>query len=266
MTDPRDAIADRSGRFTVLLVCRANVCRSPTAELLLRRCLAADSLSDRVDVVSAGLDVESDLPWCAEAAAEVADGPDRMAMLASHRATPVHHDMVVAADLVLAAGREQRAAIARLVPSVSVRTFTMREAAVLVGAVAARMGRPLTEPPDPARSWDVSFSLAPLPSEESPLDRLRWLTAEMHNARGLVPLPGGPAEDGRQGGHWWRRRLRKPMFDPDVNAIDIPDPHGPRPAPHRTDWLAAAVESWSTVARLTVHSTADVESSDIQPR
>ena len=38
----------------VLMVCTGNICRSPTAEGVLRRKLAEADLSDRVEVESAG--------------------------------------------------------------------------------------------------------------------------------------------------------------------------------------------------------------------
>ena len=41
-------------RLRVLMVCLGNICRSPTAEAVLRHKLAAAGLGDRVDVDSAG--------------------------------------------------------------------------------------------------------------------------------------------------------------------------------------------------------------------
>lgn len=43
-----------SKRFRVLMVCTGNICRSPTAEGVLRRKLVAAGLGDRVEVASAG--------------------------------------------------------------------------------------------------------------------------------------------------------------------------------------------------------------------
>jgi protein-tyrosine phosphatase len=44
--------------YRVLFVCWGNICRSPTAEALLRRDLAAAGLADRVEVDSAGVSAE----------------------------------------------------------------------------------------------------------------------------------------------------------------------------------------------------------------
>jgi len=44
-----------SGRIRVLMVCTGNICRSPTAEGVLRRKLADAGLADRVVVESAGM-------------------------------------------------------------------------------------------------------------------------------------------------------------------------------------------------------------------
>jgi protein-tyrosine phosphatase len=42
-------------RFRVLMVCTGNICRSPTAEGVLRRKLVDSGLADRVEVESAGM-------------------------------------------------------------------------------------------------------------------------------------------------------------------------------------------------------------------
>lgn len=41
--------------LSVLMVCTGNICRSPTAEVVLRACLEARGLGDRVRVESAGV-------------------------------------------------------------------------------------------------------------------------------------------------------------------------------------------------------------------
>ncbi|MBW8779640.1 MAG: low molecular weight phosphotyrosine protein phosphatase [Burkholderiales bacterium] len=47
-------MSDTSPRIRVLMVCLGNICRSPTAEAMLRRKLHEAGLDDRVDVDSAG--------------------------------------------------------------------------------------------------------------------------------------------------------------------------------------------------------------------
>ena len=48
------AASDTSSRFRILCVCTGNICRSPTAEAVLRQKFSAAGLSDRVTVDSAG--------------------------------------------------------------------------------------------------------------------------------------------------------------------------------------------------------------------
>ena len=263
--DTERSVGDLS-RFSVLVVCRANVCRSPTAAILLRRFVRAGSMSNLVDVTSAGVSVVAGLPWCRVAAAQVSAGPDRAALLGAHRATAVTVDQVERADLVLTAAREQRAAIARLVPTARVRAFTLQEAAVLANAVALRMGHrlvplgstALSPADDPA--WESDLALSAFPEGAAPETRLRWLTAEMHNARGLVPLltPSEGSADPRR--RWWPRRRPDPADAFERTQLDIPDPHGPGGAPHNADQLRAAVETWATVAMLAVEGVAELES------
>ncbi|HEY4789981.1 MAG TPA: low molecular weight phosphotyrosine protein phosphatase, partial [Actinomycetes bacterium] len=52
---PPDETGDPAGAFGVLFVCTGNICRSPTAEAVLRRRLTEAGLADAVEVDSAGL-------------------------------------------------------------------------------------------------------------------------------------------------------------------------------------------------------------------
>src|SRR5680860_685546 len=45
---------DEEARYRIALVCLGNICRSPTAHVVLQSRLDAAGLSDRVEVVSAG--------------------------------------------------------------------------------------------------------------------------------------------------------------------------------------------------------------------
>jgi protein-tyrosine phosphatase len=155
----------------ILLVCDANVCRSPYAESVLKSLLSAAGMQ-RISVGSAGLDVAPGHPMCAEAAARLAE---REANGVAHRARSLQAGDIESANLVLVAERRHRAAIARLSPMASARTFTMREAAAL--GAASRL------------------SSAPVASGAS----VEAFAARIHEARGLV----GPIEldivDGHHG-------------------------------------------------------------------
>ena len=122
--------------FRLLHVCTGNICRSPMAERLTRAGLQArlgDS-ADRVLVESAGTWSQSGRPMEPYALTTLTQyGVDA----ADFRARELVAEHVVAADLVLAATREHRAASVVLHPRAAARTFTLREFARLVSAVDA---------------------------------------------------------------------------------------------------------------------------------
>ncbi len=94
----------------VLFVCTGNTCRSPTAEALLRRNLAARG-ETRVVVSSAGTGA-----WEGAMASEGAylvaleNGID----LSAHRARPLTRELVEQADLILIMSRHHRARVEEL--------------------------------------------------------------------------------------------------------------------------------------------------------
>src|SRR4051794_35290398 len=113
--------------FDLLFVCTGNICRSPTAELVA----AARLPSERFRVHSAGtsgLDGYAIEPGAARALRPLGIGCD------AFRARRLTADMVRAADLVLTATRDHRAAVVALVPEAREYTYTMREYARLLGA------------------------------------------------------------------------------------------------------------------------------------
>lgn len=120
---------------TVLVVCTANICRSPVAEVLLARALAA---SGDVRVGSAGLHALTGRPL-ADGMARLLDDP-----VPGFAARQVTAELVRAADLVLVMTREQRSALVGALPAAVRRTFTLREFADLA-ALAGRPGADLLE-------------------------------------------------------------------------------------------------------------------------
>jgi protein-tyrosine phosphatase len=153
-----------AGEFRILVVCTANVCRSPLAEIVLQQGMAGQH-SEFVDVTSAGTHADAGQPMCAQGAAHAGVDPD------VHRSRLLSAVDLADADLVLTADRSQRAAAARLDPSCRPRLFTLRQAAGLATAVA-----------QPLAVGAVPEGAPPLP--ESPGDRLRWFVAELDAARG----------------------------------------------------------------------------------
>ncbi|TDC03118.1 low molecular weight phosphotyrosine protein phosphatase [Nonomuraea longispora] len=108
--------------YRVCLVCMGNICRSPMAEVVLRRTLAERGLGDRVTVESAGTG-----RW------HVGDPMDERALdiLArhgydgsSHRARQFASDWFARYDLVLAMDRDNLSNLRRVAPyEVEVRLF-----------------------------------------------------------------------------------------------------------------------------------------------
>lgn len=111
-------------RFAILVVCTANICRSPLAELLL-----ADRLDlRRFEVASAGVRGWRDQPMD-EAVQQQAR---RLGLDPSgFRSRPLLAEYVASADLVLTATREHRAGVLELTPTALRRTYTLREFAAL---------------------------------------------------------------------------------------------------------------------------------------
>jgi protein-tyrosine phosphatase len=156
--------------FRVLHVCTGNICRSPMAEHLMRFGLAErlGPAADRFVVESAGT-------WGHTGSAME---PYALSTLESYgvdggsfTARELVAEHVVAADLVLGATREHRAAAVVLHPRAAARTFTLREFARLAGAV----------------------DVATLPSGD-PVERARALVRAAAANRGLVP-PASPKDD-----------------------------------------------------------------------
>lgn len=189
----------------LLVVCTANVCRSPATALLLRRRLAQAGAGVPVALATAGTAPRPGAPCCPVAAGMVA--PDGDAGLAGHASRAVTREDVEAASLVLVMERAHRAVVARTCPTASPRTFTLREAAHLAGTVRAGAGE-----------------ATDLPS----------LVAAMHAARGASPLP-------RPARSLTDRLRRRPGPDP----YDVPDAHVDRVSHEQVvAALVDAVDRW----------------------
>ena len=163
---------DGSTGFSLLTVCTGNICRSPLAELYLRR-----GLADLVDVAvtSAGtMAVDDDvMPEQARALARSFDlEPD------AHRARFLFERDVRSADLVLALAREHRRAVVAMHPRASRWTFTLRE--------AARLARDVS---------DAELADAMPASGASTAERLRAAVELLASRRGTVPAADDPLDD-----------------------------------------------------------------------
>ena len=121
--------------MNILFVCTGNICRSPLAEALLQREVAARDL-DGVRVASSGTGA-----WDGAPASEGAYliGLEHGLDLSAHRARLLTRDMVRTADLVFTMSRHHRARVQELEPEARV---------VLLGEYAGRAG-PEAEVSDP---------------------------------------------------------------------------------------------------------------------
>jgi protein-tyrosine phosphatase len=131
-------VADRSP-FTVVIVCTGNVCRSPLTEQLLRSRFQAAGVPALVS--SAGTDIVQGLVMPDEVVAQSRRfGGDPTA----HAPRALDAAVLREADLVLAATREHRSAIARALPRAARYTFTIAQFARLVESLP-----PIADP------WDL---------------------------------------------------------------------------------------------------------------
>jgi protein-tyrosine phosphatase len=155
----------------VLVVCTANICRSPTAAGLL-----AARLGPTVEVVSRGVDAMHGMPMCARSADWLAGGGAGVTPYAHrpHVSAPLTLEDVRAATVILTASPRHRSAVVSLRPSAQVRTFTLAQAARIATWRAGQGARP------PA--GDVA-------------DRLLWLAEELDEHRAAGPLPAEDADD-----------------------------------------------------------------------
>lgn len=108
---------------TLLVLCRANLVRSPFAGDVLRTLLADLGRSD-LQVRTAGLQAESDLiaPEFALLAAR-----EHGTELSTHHPRPISPTLVAESGLVLTMTESQRNAVERLASAETARTFTLQE-------------------------------------------------------------------------------------------------------------------------------------------
>lgn len=197
--------------FEVLFVCSANVCRSPTSEVVASVELTRLDMSDAVRVQSAGVNADPGKPWCPKARAWALK---RLNPQPTHEreAQLLSPSMLKEADLILAMDSATAAGAIRLDPECRQRVFVMRSAEVLCRHVESTL------------TWDqqpVTDGL-PVPPASDAVARLRWCIEEMDANRGLV-TPGSTTQSGRL----WRRRR------PEGHTADIRDAHVNAEVSHR---------------------------------
>jgi len=197
----------------LLVVCTANVCRSPLSMRLLAEALRGSPRLGRARVESAGTRTEPGWPMCEVSAGELPDDDAEREFARGHGSRPLTRELVQEADLVLAMEREQRSAIAQLAPGSQSKVFTLREVDGLLQVVAERGGA-------------------------APRD-LRGLAAALHAVRGFAPLPPEPPK------RRWFQRAPEPE-DP----LTIVDGHGLDEERHRAAAVAVRETTQRVAARI----------------
>lgn len=154
----------------ILVVCTANVCRSPLGAALIGEVAGRQLGADAIAVTSAGTHARDGDP--------ASDGTQWIARkwgldLSGHRARGVEAELVALSDLVITMEAAHRDAILRLHPRALGHTFTWLELARL----ATRVG-----PPRPRAGMDVR-------------DRVAAAARAIHHARPLALEPPAGADD-----------------------------------------------------------------------
>ena len=110
-------------RFEILVVCTANLCRSPMVEGLLRATLDGGGAS--WSIRSAGTQAADGRPVHSSTARALAEHD--VVLPEDWRSRQLTADDVRRADLVLTAARSHRSEVVRTEPQASSRTFTIRQ-------------------------------------------------------------------------------------------------------------------------------------------
>lgn len=203
----------------ILVVCTANVCRSPSAQILLQggldRQMAEVGPQTQTGQMLATLDVASAGVFTSPGASACGLAPAlRGAAGQSHRSRQLLAEMLEPAGLVLTATSEHRSAVVRMSPEVRYRTFTLRQAARIAAwltgpgdtlEAAARRASGIGQIPGPevgAENWRLSFdtddpraAVPPLPSAKDPEARWQWFVGELDAGRAYAPAITTPPVD-----------------------------------------------------------------------
>lgn len=242
----------------ILYVCTANICRSPSAQQLLRESVSEAPALSHVEVLSAGTDAIRGARGCLVA-------PALAGHAQVHCSQPITADLVEWADLILSAGREHRPAIVALDLHSRSRTFTIRQvgriadwllAAGVVDAARERAGSSggWTDAEAEAQ-WAARFAIGDPRREVEPMpvrldETTGWLIREMDSARGMpvVPMAFAALPGGQRRRFWPSRSLRRKPEDAAASSAgfgvgsaalasrptsdvrgahwdDVPDPH-----------------------------------------
>jgi len=182
----------------ILLVCAANICRSPAAEVVMQEMWQVSSASSQLNlnIESAGARAMAGMPRCAMSESFVGKPYE-----ASSQELPVG---LSRCDLILTMERSHRGPIVVSSPNVRSRVFTLVEVAQLAAFITGS-GLVLDAATGHVAGEDAEFdfdAVPPLPSDTSA--RWQWFTSELDAWRGQVPMD---------------------LLSNSPAAVDISDPH-----------------------------------------
>lgn len=178
---------------SLLVLCAANVCRSPLMEFVLTQTGAGADAEPHWTTKSRGTETTRSTHLCATVTDLIGDSGYGRGFAELHRPTALDPDLLDEQELVITASKDERSVVARLRPQLRSRTFTVKE--------AVRLGRsPITE-------TEIRRAASFAPDSAG----LALYAAVLHERRGMVNL--GSA--------------RRPVLPwvAAVDPIDVPDVH-----------------------------------------
>jgi low molecular weight protein-tyrosine phosphatase len=176
----------------LLVVCTANVCRSPLAQREFQRAFAGVRALEGCAVGSAGVRAETGRPMCSVSAAALPDDESDRDFITAHRSHLLTEQDVRSADLVLVMERDHRSAVVRLAPGSQAKVFTLREAEGLLGVLAERGSEPAADLAGLARALHSVRGFAPLPPEPP---KRRWFQRPVEPEDPFTIVDGHGLED-----------------------------------------------------------------------
>jgi protein-tyrosine phosphatase len=128
---------------TVLVVDGSDVCRAPIMEFAIQKQLAGEGPLAEETVLSRGLETPGQNLICDLAAGRLGASMRAATFSVSHRSRTLTALDTEQADIILTAERAHRSAVVRMSPIARSRTFTLKEALVLVSVLTdeVRTGR-----------------------------------------------------------------------------------------------------------------------------
>lgn len=167
---------------TVLIVDGSDVCRGPIIEFALQKQFMGEGPMADETVLSRGLETPGQQLICDMAAGRLGASMRAATFSVSHRSRALTVEDTEGADLILTAERAHRSAVVRMSPIARARTFTLKEALVLISVLTdevrtGRSPRPTSVPETVALLDEVRGSI---PLIEPPMH-----TSVFHRDRAL---------------------------------------------------------------------------------